>query len=75
MKAINDWVFVEPLKSESSSGILTASMERGTVLTCSDDSLLGKEVLFDINKVRYKTSLFWIVDIADIFGVEENDEY
>ena len=50
-------------------GILTASMDRGTVIAYSDESLIDKEVLFDINRVAYKTSTFWIVDYQYVFGV------
>jgi hypothetical protein len=69
MKSLGNWVFIEPSKNETKSGILTASMDRGTVIAYSDESLIDKEVLFDINRVAYKTSTFWIVDYQYVFGV------
>lgn len=67
--AIGDWVAIEPRKEESLSGILSSSMDEGTVL--SGLELEGKVVLFDINKVACKKSEYWIIHRDNVYGVVE----
>ena len=73
MKAVGDWVWIAPLKQESKSGLLSSSINKGTVIATNEEELLNKVVLFNANKVEYKVGSNWIVALSNIFGVEDNE--
>ena len=75
MKAVGNWVLVEPLKKTSDSGILSSAMDRGKVIGASKKLrdkgiLLDKIVIFDLNKVAFKHPDFWAVDYQWVFAIQ-----
>ena len=75
MKAVGDWVLVEPLKLESDSGILSSAMDRGKVIAisrkCRDKGIQIKDtVIFDLNNVAFKHPDFWAIDFKWIFAIQ-----
>jgi|TARA_B100000085_G_C18557585_1_gene518353 hypothetical protein len=85
MKTIGKWIAFLPLIEESASGIKSESLDKGTVIckyegrsfrhaqnSIKESEInLGDKIHFDINKVAYKSSDYWIIDIDYIYGVIE----
>jgi len=77
IKTVGKWVAFQPLMEESASGIKSESLDKGII--CSKPSAFVKEnglrlkdkIHFDINKVAYKSSDYWIIDVDYIYGVIE----
>jgi len=76
MKAIGDWILVEPLRLESDSGILSSAMDRGKVIAVSDGMVrngciqIGDIAIFDLNKVGFKHPDFWAIDFKWVFAIQ-----
>ena len=74
MKTIGKWIAFLPLIEESASGIKSESLDKGTVMCKYEKESeinLGDKIHFDINKVAFKSSDYWIIDIDYIYGVIE----
>ena len=71
MKSVGDWVAVKIEESESEHGILSTNENSGTVASCKKDkSLIGKKVLFSLDKAK-KAEGYVFIPYADIYGVIE----
>tara|TARA_R110000744_G_scaffold63989_2_gene131602 strand:+ start:276 stop:503 length:228 start_codon:yes stop_codon:yes gene_type:complete len=75
MKVIGDWILIEPLSSQSDSGILSSAMDRGRVISVNKKSMdagikMNDIVIFDLNNVSFKHPDFWAVDFKWIFAIQ-----
>lgn len=71
MKAYGNWILLKPSKGETSSGLITAALDEGEVLSSTDEELIGTTVFFDINRVIAKRTECWVIHSDHIFGVIE----
>lgn len=70
---IGKWIGFLPLTEESASGIKSESLDKGIVEWGSkgvtNGLKVGDKIHFDINKVAYKSSEYWIIDVDYIYAV------
>ena len=75
IKTIGKWIAFLPLVEESTSGIKSESLDKGTVLFepkgVNNGLKIGDKIHFDINKVAHKSGDYWVIDIDYIYGVVE----
>ena len=81
IKTIGKWIAFLPLVEESTSGIKSESLDKGTVLfepkgvtnhhRYAIGLKVGDKIHFDINKVAHKSGDYWVIDIDYIYGVVE----
>ena len=75
IKTIGKWIGFLPLTEESASGIKSESLDKGTMCWGSkgvtNGLKVGDKIHFDINKVAYKSSEYWIIDVDYIYAVIE----
>ena len=72
IRTIGRWIGFLPLTEESASGIKSESLDKGIVHWGSKGDTnglkIGDKIHFDINKVAYKSSAYWIIDVDYIYG-------
>ena len=75
IKTIGKWIGFLPLTEESASGIKSESLDKGIVKWrtkgITNGLKVGDKIHFDINKVAYKSSDYWIIDVDYIYAVIE----
>lgn len=75
INTVGKWIAFLPLVEESASGIKSESLDKGTI-SCGTKGItnglkVGDKIHFDINKVAYKSSDYWVIDVNYIYGVLE----
>ena len=75
IETIGKWIGFLPLTEESASGIKSESLDKGIIhwrtKGITNGLKVGDKIHFDINKVAYKSSDYWIIDVDYIYAVIE----